>query len=153
MKTKLAVLGGVVALGAIAVIVWARSGSPSRHGRPDTTAVHATGIDEADTSVSLLAMLNAPDGATPCETAYLALAAEQEAARLHGGTSMFDWVAPKHEFIAACEALPAQTQQCMAPRYRREHDQPCVLARPPDAQLEKMFKAAPVVEEKLPGEE
>lgn len=152
MKTKLAVLGGVVALGAVAVIVWARGGSPPHDSRADTTAVHAIGIDEADTSVSLLAMLNAPEGATPCETAYLALEAERGAARLRGGASMFEWIAPKHEFIAACEALPEAAQRCMAPRYRREHDQACVLARPPDAQLQQMFKAAPVVEEKLPGE-
>jgi hypothetical protein len=153
MTKKLAVLGSVVVLGAVAVIVWARGDSPSRHSKPDTTAVHATSIDEADTSVSMLAMLHAPEGATPCETAYLALEAEQTAARLHGGTSMFEWVAPKADFIAACKALPEQAQQCMMPRYRRDHDEPCVHARPPDAQLQKMFRAAPAAAAKPPGAE
>ncbi len=153
MRTKLAIVAGAVILGAVAVIVWARSGSSSRHSESDTASVHATGIDEADTSVSIMAMMHAPEGATPCETAYLALAAEQEAARLHGGTSMFDWIAPKPEFLAACQTLSVEAQQCMMPRYRGEHDDACVLARPPDAQLQKMFKAAPAVEEKLPGEE
>jgi hypothetical protein len=152
MTKKLAVVAGVAVLGAVAVFVWVRGGGSPRHAsHADTNSVHATGIDQDDSSVSLMTMLSAPEGATPCETAYNALEAEQAAARLRKGKSMFKWVAPKAEFLAACRTLPEQAQQCMAPRYRREHDD-CARARPPDAKLHEMFIPEPVVEEKLPGE-
>jgi len=99
-----------------------------------------------------MTMLSAPEGATPCETSYNALEAEQSAARLRKGKSMFKWLAAKEEFLARCAELSAKAQQCMMPRYRRDHDD-CTLARPPDAVLQKMFIPEPVVEEKLPGEE
>ena len=150
MKKQLIVLAGVAIVGAVAVIVWARGGS-SHHRKPDTTAVHANGIDQTDSSVSLMTMLSAPEGATPCETAFNALEAEQAAARLHKGASMFKWVAPRATFVTECMALSDKAQHCMMPRYRRDHDD-CVLARPPDAVLQKMFIPEPVVEEKLPGE-
>jgi hypothetical protein len=153
MKKKLALLGSVVVLAGAFVIVWAkRGGSSPRHAKADTKSVHATSFDQTDTSVSLMTMLSAPDGATPCETAYSALAAEQQAMRVRGGKSMFKWVAPKEEFLARCKELPEKAQQCMSPRYRREHDD-CTLARPPDSVLHKLFIAEPVVEEKIPGEE
>jgi hypothetical protein len=151
MNKKLALLAGVVVLGAIGVIVWAKSGGSPRHSKVDTKSVHATSFDETDTSVSLMAMVNAPDGTTPCETAFNALDAEQQAIRVRGGKSMFKWVAPKAEFLARCKELPEKTQQCMMPRYRREHND-CALARPPDDVLHKLFIPEPVVEEKIPGE-
>ena len=153
MNKKLLAVAGVVAIGAAGVIVWAarRSGSP-HHSKADTSSVHATGIDQTDSSVSTMTMLSAPEGATPCETSYNALEAEQSAARLRKGKSMFKWLAAKEEFLARCAELSAKAQQCMMPRYRRDHDD-CTLARPPDAVLQKMFIPEPVVEEKLPGEE
>lgn len=154
MSKKLVIGGAVVVGGAIVVIVWARGGSP-RHEKATTSteAVHATGIDQTDSSVSLMAMINAPEDATPCGTAYLAFEAEQAAARLRNAKSLFKWVAPKPEFLAGCQALTQQQQKCMMPRYRLENDRPCVLVRPPDAALAKLFIPEPVVEEKLPGEE
>ncbi|HEY5927627.1 MAG TPA: hypothetical protein VIV11_38345 [Kofleriaceae bacterium] len=153
MTKKYAVLAGVVVIaGAIALFVWSRRDKSPGHAKGNTTSVHATGIDQADSSVSMLTMLNAPEGATPCETAFNALDAEQTAARLRKGKSMFKWVAPKQEFLAQCQQLPAETQRCMMPRYRREHDD-CAAARPPDAVLHKMVIPEPVAEEKLPGEE
>lgn len=152
MNKKWVVLAGAVVIaGAVAVLVWVKSRSPE-HAKADTTSVRATGIDQADSSVSLRTMLAAPEGASPCETAFNAIDAEQSAARLHRGKSMFKWVAPKAEFLARCGELPANVQECMMPRYRRDHDN-CTLARPPDAVLQKMFIPEPVVEEKLPGEE
>ena len=153
MNKKLALLAGVAVLVTVGVVVWARSGRSPGHGRPaDTKSVHATSFDETDTSVSLMTMLSAPEGATPCETGYLALEAEQKAMKLRNGKSMFKWVAAKDEFMARCKELPEKSQQCLAPRYRREHDD-CTLARPPDAVLHKLFIPEPVVEEKIPGEE
>jgi hypothetical protein len=154
MNKKLALLAGVAILIAIVVVVWARRGRSPGHAKSttDTKSVHATSFDETDTSVSLMTMLGAPEGATPCETGFNALEAEQKAMKLRGGKSMFKWVAPKDEFLAQCKALPEKSQQCLSPRYRREHDD-CTLARPPDAVLHKMFIPEPVVEEKIPGEE
>ena len=154
MSKKYAVIAGAVAvvLGAIVVFVLARRDKSPGHAKADTTSVHATGIDQADSSMSMMTMLNAPEAATPCETAFNALDAEQAGARLRKGKSMFKWVAPKAEFLAQCEQLPEKAKQCMMPRYRREHDD-CAAARPPDAVLHKMFIPEPVPEEKLPGEE
>jgi hypothetical protein len=151
VNKKLVVLAGVVLVGVVAVIVWARSGRSPKHTRADTTSVHATGIDQTDTSVSMMTMINAPEAATPCETAFNAIDAEQAAARLRHGKSIFKWVAAKQEFLARCKDLPEKAQQCMAPRYRRDHAD-CTLARPPDAKLHELFIPEPVVEEKLPGE-
>jgi hypothetical protein len=153
MNKKLALLAGVAILIAVVVVVWARRGRTGGHAKSaDTKSVHATSFDETDTSVSLMTMLNAPEGATPCETGYNALEAEQKATKLRGGKSMFKWVAAKDEFLAQCKTLSEKAQQCLAPRYRREHSD-CTLARPPDAVLQKMFIPEPVVEEKIPGEE
>jgi hypothetical protein len=151
VKRKLAFLAGVALAGVVAVVVWARRGDSPHHDKADTTSVHATGIDQTDSSASMIAMINAPEGATPCESAYNALAAEQAAARLRKSKSLFTWVAAKDDFLARCGELPDKAQQCMAPRYRRSHDD-CATARPPDAVLAKLFIAEPVVLEKLPGE-
>jgi hypothetical protein len=153
MNKKLVVISSVAIVGAVTVIVWARSGDKPHHPRPHATSGHANGIDGTDSSVSLMTIMNAPEGATPCESAYNAFEAEQAALRLRGGRSMFEWVAPRADFLAACQSLTAVQQNCMAPRYRRDHEAECGPARPPDAQLAKMFIAYPVVEEKLPGEE
>lgn len=144
MRKKLVVLATVAVLVAVAFFVWSRRERKPKHvRRVDPGEVHASQIDRTDTNASLLAMLNAPDGATPCETAWNAISAEQAAARLRKTKSLFVWVAPKPEFLAGCQALEPDAQKCMAPRYRRDHDEECRKARPgPDA-LKKMLVATP----------
>ena len=96
--------------------------------------------------MSYITMLKAPEAATPCETAYAALEAEQAAARLRGGVSIFTWVAPKPDFLAVCQAQSTLVQQCMMPRFRRDHQDECERAKPPDEVLKKLVVGATVPE-------
>ena len=145
MRKKLAVVAGVLAGAAIVYVVWLRRGTP-RHHHVDTADVHAVGIDDTDVSVAFSAMLNAPELATSCETAYAAIDAAQEAAKLRGTRSLFAWVAPKPAFLAGCQALTPEEQRCMMPRYRRDHRDDCARARPDDATLKKLVVGAPTPE-------
>jgi hypothetical protein len=148
MNKKLVVAAVLVAAGATAgVVVFARGrGRTPHHVHVDTTSVRATGFDQADASVSFEAMLNAPEKATPCETAYAAIQAEQQVTKLRGTHSMFEWVAPEADFLASCRALTEAQQQCMAPRYRHDHRDDCDRARPSPDTLAKMIRGVPVPE-------
>lgn len=147
MTKKLVVGASVLAVAAV-VVVWlvGSSDEPRHHHKANTSSVHATGIDQTDTAVSMSAMLNAPEGATPCETAYAAIEAEQQAAKLRGSKSIFQWVAPKAEFLATCKTLSPAAQSCMMPRYRSEHRDECAETRPPSDVLEKLVVGVPVKE-------
>jgi len=148
MKKTLAIVASLaIAATVIIVVVVRRNHSPHHHhDSAKTGAVEAVGIDQTDTSMSMMAMLNAPEQATPCLTAYAAIEAEGAAMKLHDGKSMFKWVAPKDAFVAACEALPVAQQQCMAPRYRRDHGDDCQKNRPMPDVLAKMYVGLPIVE-------
>ena len=148
MNKKLAIVASlaIVATVIIVVVVRRKDSPHHHHDAAKTSTVEAVGIDQTDTSVSMMAMLNAPEQATPCLTAFGAIEAEGAAMKLHNGKSMFKWVAPKDAFLAACQELPAGQQQCMAPRYRRDHADDCQKQRPmPDA-LKKLYVGEPVVE-------
>src|SRR5690242_2776580 len=108
MRKKLAVVAAGVLAGAAVVYVVARGRGSPRHHHVDTAAVHAVGIDDTDVSVAFSAMLNAPELATPCETAYAAIDAAQAAAKLRGTRSLFAWVAPKPAFLTGCQALTVE---------------------------------------------
>jgi len=147
MNKKLVVVAAIVAIGATAgIVVYARGRGGRRHAHADTSSVKATGFDRADASVSFEAMLNAPDGATPCETAYAAIDAEQQATKLRGTKSIFEWVAPKPDFLASCQTLTPSQQKCMALRYKRAHDDECQQARPSPDTLAKLIRGIPVPE-------
>jgi hypothetical protein len=141
-KLVLAVCAGAIAI-AVAIVVYVRRDRRPHHRKADVTQ-HATGIDRTAAAQSILAMDNAPELATPCETAYGAIEAEQSQAKMRGTKSLFEWVAPKADFLAACRSLPDVAQKCMAPRYRAAHDSECVRAKPPEAALKKMFVPAPL---------
>ena len=150
MNNRLVIGAGVCVVAGAAVVVFAVRGkdpaSPRHPNTVDTKSVHAKAIDRTDASQSFSAMLNAPEAATPCETAYAALEAEQAAARRRGGTSIFTWVAPKPDFLAVCQAQSALVQQCMMPRFRRDHAEECVQVKPPDEVLRKLVVGATVQE-------
>jgi hypothetical protein len=148
MKKPLAIVASlaIVATVIIVVVVRRNDGPHHHHDSAKTSTVEAAGIDQTDTSVSMMAMLNAPDQASPCLTAYAAIDAERAAMKLHNSKSLFTWVAPKDEFVAHCEELPPAQQQCMAPRYRRDHADDCSKARPMPDVLKKLYAGAPIVE-------
>jgi hypothetical protein len=148
MNKKLVVVAAIVAAGATAgIIVYARGrGGGRHHAHADTSSIHAAGFDRADSAVSFEAMMNAPEAGTPCETAYAAIEAEQKTTKLRGTQSIFEWVAPKPDFLANCQALTPAQQKCMAPRYRHEHNDECQQARPSPDTLAKLIRGVPVPE-------
>ena len=93
-------------------------------------ADHAAQIDKSYATV--LAMYEAPEGATPCESAWNAVAAEQQAAKTTGTDSIFTFVAPHDVFVSLCGAMPAASQQCLIPRYRSRNQASCATVTPGD---------------------
>jgi len=135
--------GGVAAVAAAAAVAFVVTRG---HGRPQHP--HPAHADKPDRGVQLglapvQAMMNAPEGATPCETAFNAIHAEQETARAKGLPSVFRKVAPKDEFLRLCANLPADIQPCVAPRYALHHHQECMDKRPPSGALKGMFEMVP----------
>ena len=98
---------------------------------------HAAEIDNE--YATLMAMYKAPPGATPCDTLYNAIGAERDKAKELKRDSVFSFVAAKDDFMKLCGALPAITQQCLAPAYQAHHAQECEGVDPADPKLEKLF--------------
>jgi hypothetical protein len=138
MKRKHIVAGValVVAAAAIFVIVRPRTPTPKSH---DPTA-HGAGIDWAMSP--LAALMDAPEGATPCDTLYNAIQMAQSDATRKGRSALFDWVAPHDEFFARCNAIPPEAQPCLLPRYWRDHRDDCRRLRPPQSTLDQLYRTA-----------
>ncbi|MBV8762532.1 MAG: hypothetical protein JO257_34930 [Deltaproteobacteria bacterium] len=99
---------------------------------------HAASIDSE--YATLIAMYKAPPGATPCESLYNAIGAEQDAAKSMKRDSVFTFVAPKADFLKQCGALPAMTQQCLVPAYQSTHGAECESLHPDEKELDKLYK-------------
>jgi len=100
-------------------------------------ADHAAAIDNE--YATLLAMYNAPAGATPCESAYNAITAEQDAAKTLKRDSVFTFVAAKPDFLKLCNAQSVTAQQCLVPKYQDEHSPECDAAKVKDDELAKLY--------------
>lgn len=156
MRKAALITGGVLALGAAVVVGYfaTRSGGETTpQATPDRVSPHGQEIDNAHAPE--LAMYKAPEGATPCESALNAFAAEVNAARRLGRESLFKFVADRDAFLAGCNALGSETQACLVPRYAARHRDGCLSALPPNAQLAHLFvlredSAPPVKEPPLP---
>lgn len=143
MRVKLVLLAAVVvaaAGGAAAYVVRARS-APT-HPRPASSgpSEHAQGMDEAMGAV--LVPYDAPDGGTPCETAYLAFKASQDYAADHPVKQVITWLAPRQDFLDKCATLAPTTQLCLGPRYLVRHRDECDKAKPPPDVAAAMMKMA-----------
>lgn len=116
MRLGMAVL---VVAAAIAVVLLR-----SRHAQAPTTAgMHAAGIDFR--MAPLRAAMNAPEGSTPCESAYNSLEALDEASRKQGQATPWKQLADRDTFLGRCGKLPAPDQQCLAARYQAHHHDVC----------------------------
>lgn len=150
-KRLLSLTGAVVIVGgAIALVV------ASRHrAAPAPASVPHEGLDFAMAPLDV--MFTTPDAATPCETAYNAMRAGQDAAAAHGKSPLFAWIADRDTFLRVCSSLPPDVQQCVAPRYARDHHDECHAKRPPGAVLDQIYKpilgggGADMVDEHPPG--
>jgi hypothetical protein len=143
VKPALRIAGIGLVIGALGAVVYGvsfgRSGSKPRP-KPSVDK-HA---DEIDSNMAQLnALSHAPEGATPCESGWNAIVAEQNAAKAQGEDSIFTYVAPHDEFIAICQSLPPDAQKCMAPSYTAAHREDCARMKPPPEVLDKMRKLRP----------
>jgi hypothetical protein len=135
--------GGVAAVAAAAAVAFVVTRG---HGRPRHPHPHAaTGPDPGVQRglAPVQAMMNAPEGKTPCETAYNAIEAEQKTARDKGLPSVFRKVAPRDRFLQLCASLPEGAQRCFVPRYASMHRDECNDKRPPPGALKGMFEMIP----------
>lgn len=109
----------------------------SAAAKPGPGGDHAAEIDNE--YATLLAMYDAPTGATPCESAYNAVTAEREAAKTLKRDSVFTFVAAKPDFLKLCNALRVTAQQCLVPKYESQHGPECEGAKAKDDDLAKLY--------------
>jgi hypothetical protein len=116
-----------------------RRGQPDRRPPPHAESRHALGMDHEMST--LLALYQAPEGATPCESAYNAFKASQDLAAARGpaAVAVVLKLAPREQFLARCDALPAEARPCLIPSYEVRHRPECAKLRPPQAVLDEMF--------------
>jgi hypothetical protein len=105
---------------------------------PGQESEHGAGIDHAMAAV--LAMQNAPVGATPCETAYNAFKASKDVSDTQDVKAVVLRLAPRDQFLTRCADLPPQTQLCLAPHYMWQHQADCRGASPAAANLSGMVE-------------
>ncbi len=118
-------------LGAAVFLVVRRHGAeppPTPAPVASQESTHGAGIDQSMAAV--LALQNAPDGATPCETAYNAFKASKDVSDAKGVKAVVLSLAPHDEFLARCAGLSPQAQACLAPRYMSRHRADCQRADP-----------------------
>ncbi|MGD0528990.1 MAG: hypothetical protein ABSE49_27880 [Polyangiaceae bacterium] len=137
MNRRLVAIATVVVVAGVAVVVF---GSGQRRGNPlpAATSPHSEDIDHAMSAV--LELYRAPQGTTPCETAYNAFRASLDFSTQHPVTPVVLRLASHEDFIARCSGLPVLTQECLAPRYISEHRAECRNAKPPDDVLASMVE-------------
>jgi hypothetical protein len=114
-------------------------------------SAHGAGVDRS--MAQLVAMMKAPEGATPCETAWLAVQAEQESAKKLGKRSIYAKVAERGEFMRICGTLPKDAQACMAPRYMAANRDKCMVFKPPTDTLKSMLEVRPELVDPLDEQE
>lgn len=125
--TKAKLLLAVIIVGGAAFLVLRRS-SPPTAPRPLPAEVgHGAAIDRSMAAV--LAMQDAPEGNTPCESAYNAFKASYDVSQNTGAKAVVLRLAPRDEFLAKCAALPPAYQQCVAPKYLSRHREECEHVR------------------------
>jgi hypothetical protein len=105
----------LAALAIVALIVGARWRRVHGRGGVSVPATAAPGVDYAMSPFA--AAFDAPEGATPCETAYNAFHAIDDASRARNKSTPWSSLPERDTFLARCAALPPQEQQCYQPRY------------------------------------
>lgn len=140
MNTKIVIrVGAVLVVAAAGAFLFVakqrRIQQPQQHHDPSE---HGKGIEWAMAPLS--APFEAPEGATPCETAYIAVTTSQQLAKESGRSALFTFVADKDVFLVKCNALSKEQQTCMRPRYIVTHREECQRIRPPQATLDEMFR-------------
>jgi hypothetical protein len=73
----------------------------------------------------MIAGFDAPDGGTPCETAYNGFSAVDEGAKKSGMHVPWTTFPDRASFLARCGALPPQEQLCAQLRYAAQNHPVC----------------------------
>jgi hypothetical protein len=120
MVKRLAVVLAVVAV--VAALLVARRWRTGR-AMVDSRSAQGTGVDYRLSPMN--AAFEAPDGGTPCETAYNALHAIDEGSRGTGMSVPWTTFPDRPTFLARCMALQPQEQECMQPRYAAQNHPVC----------------------------
>jgi hypothetical protein len=139
MKIKLLLVCAVLAVACVAIVVVKVRTQPVHKPPkldPDRAAL-------AYTTAPLDALYRAPEGKTPCESAYNAYKAEQDTSKQHGVKSHFTKLADRATFLTRCDALPKAAQPCMIPRYRADHVAECDKLRPSPEALSGLIEVRP----------
>jgi hypothetical protein len=139
MNTKLLLAVALMLTGSAIAAGWVlRSRSQRRaHVLAPKANPHAAGIDREMSAIN--AMYKAPAGATPCDTAWNAFQAGEEAGR-KGSTPVVVHLAPHDQFLSRCRELPEAVQACLGPTHYARHRQECDHIKPPDEVLKPMFE-------------
>jgi len=116
---------GFIAAAVIAALIVAIGASWWHKQEKRRTSAHQG--EEATTDV-YLAALQAPEGATPCDSSYNALSAMQRVIEEKHLPPMFRQFPPREAFLSMCHALPPDVQPCLVPRYRDGHQDDCEQA-------------------------
>ncbi|HEY3816985.1 MAG TPA: hypothetical protein VGL81_07440 [Polyangiaceae bacterium] len=152
--TKGKLLLAVLIVAGAAWFLFRRPGPPVHSARPVPSDMgHAAGIDHS--MAAIIALQRAPEGNSPCESAYNAFKASKDVSDSQGVKAVVYKLAPRDEFLVKCSALPAGAQACLVPRYMSRHHDECDRARASPETLspfvELLQKAAPIDEnEALP---
>jgi hypothetical protein len=77
------------------------------------------------TSDVYMALWNAPEGATPCDTVYNAFQALQAATEARHLPPMIKPLPPRDQFVPLCSALPVDDQKCLVPKYKKQFPDVC----------------------------
>jgi hypothetical protein len=133
MRLGIAVL--VVAAAIAVVLLRSR-----RAQAPTTASAHADGIDYR--MAPLEAALDAPEGSTPCESAYNSIKALDDASHKASQATPWKQLADRDTFLGRCAKLPAQDQQCLAARYQAHHHDVCDAILPRYTGDSALFEAA-----------
>ncbi|HTQ45300.1 MAG TPA: hypothetical protein VMI75_21225 [Polyangiaceae bacterium] len=151
MNRRLIAAATLVLVAGVAVVVF---GSVNRrtHPAPPVASIseHGAGMDHA--MGAFVALYHAPEGSTPCESAYNAFKYSLDVSTQKQLTPVVLKLAPRDQFLATCGSLPAPTQQCLVPLYLSEHRDACQKAKPPQDVLDSLVQMKHAAEPGSQGE-
>jgi hypothetical protein len=129
VNRRLIAAATLVLVAGVAVVVFGSVGRRTHPAQPAASiSEHGAGMDHAMGAVN--ALYHAPEGSTPCESAYNAFKNSLDVSTQKQLTPVVFKLAPRDQFLATCGSMPAMTQQCLVPLYLSEHRDACQSAKP-----------------------
>jgi hypothetical protein len=104
--------GGALLVVGVVVFVVVRERKTWKSPTHDS---HAAGVEYR--LAPLVEMGEAPEGSTPCETAWNAYKAFDDASKVQSSKTPYGVLPDKETLIARCSALPELEQKCLGPKF------------------------------------